>query len=104
MNLDRRLELYQETTSRNNSGQYVKAYELTDTVWGALNPLVSTETFEANQKYGYAVVQFVIRYNTAVKHSWQLKHNGDKYNVLGVLHNNRRVYTTLVCKIRDNDT
>jgi len=103
MNLDRRIELHELVTSRNTSGQYVKSFQLVNTVAAALNPSYSSENNSGDQLYGFVVVRFVIRYNTDVKHTWRVKHNGDTYDIVGILPDGRRVYSTLICRIRDNE-
>lgn len=103
MNLDRRIELYQLSLTRNNSGQYVKSFVLDSEVSAALNPSYSSENNSGDQLYGFVVVRFVIRYNSAIKHTWRVKHNDELYDVIGVLPDGRRVYTTLICRLRDNE-
>lgn len=103
MNLDRRIELHEPTTSRNNSGQYLTSYALHSVVSAALNPSYANKDNSGWQMYGYQVFRFVIRYNPTVKHTWRVIHNAEEFEITGILPDGRRTYQTLICKLREND-
>ena len=103
MNLDRRIELYELTTTRNSAGQYIKAFDLDSEVSAALNPGYSGENNSGDQLYGFVVNRFVIRYKPEVKHTWRVVHNQELYDIIGIKPDGRRNFTTLICKLRDNE-
>jgi SPP1 family predicted phage head-tail adaptor len=103
MNLDRVIELHAPTTTRNLSGQYVTTFATQGNFYAALNPTTAREDNSGSQMYGLEVVRWAVRYNDAIKHTWRVIHNNDEYDVIGIMHNGRRTYTTLICKLRDND-
>lgn len=103
MNLDRRIELHEPTTTRNNSGQYVNSYALFNTVYAALNPTTANEDNSGWQLYGFEIVRWVVRFDAAIKHTWRVIHNSDEYEIKGILPDGRKNYLTLICKLRDND-
>ena len=103
MNLDRRIELHQKVTSRNSSGQYLSTYTLHSTVYAALNPTNAKEDNSGAQLYEERVVRWMIRTHASVQHDWRVIHNGEEYEIIGILPNGRRTYQTLICKYRDNE-
>jgi len=103
VNLDRRIELHQKVTSRNSSGQYLSTYTLHSTVYAALNPTNAKEDNSGAQLYEERVVRWMIRTHASVQHDWRVIHNGEEYEIIGILPNGRRTYQTLICKYRDNE-
>lgn len=103
MNLDRRIELHQKVTSRNSSGQYLSTYTLHSTVYAALNPTNAKEDNSGAQLYEERVVRWMIRTHASVQHDWRVIHNGEEFEIIGILPNGRRTYQTLICKYRDNE-
>lgn len=103
MNLDRRINLLEPTTTRNNSGQYVLTYAVNSEVYAALNYTRANEDNSGWQLYGYSVVRWTIRYNANILHNWRVEHNGEEYDIQGIIPDVRRTYMTLICKLRDND-
>ena len=105
MNLDRVITLQQPTSSRNNSGQYVLAYATARTAYAALNPTTAKEDNSGAQLYGQQVVRWAIRYATDVQHNWRVVHEydgiTDTYEIVGIMHNARRTYTTLIARLRE---
>ena len=110
MNLDRRIELHQKVTTRNSSGQYLSTYTLHSTVYAAenpitarVNPMSAGEDNSGAQLYEYRIVRWVIRTHASVQHDWRVIHNGEEFEIIGILPNGRRTYQTLICKYRDNE-
>lgn len=103
MNLDRRIELHQKVTTRNSSGQYLSTYTLHSTVYAALNPTNAKEDNSGAQLYEERVVRWMIRTHASVQHDWRVIHNGEEFEIIGILPNGRRTYQTLICKYRDNE-
>lgn len=102
MNLDREIQLHAPTTTQNSSGQYKQSFASQGDFYAALNPTTAREDNSGAQLYGLEVARWAIRYNTDVKYTWRVVHNGDSWQVLGILHNGRKTYTTLICKLLDN--
>lgn len=103
MNLDRRLQLYQRITTRNNSGQFVKSWELVDTVWASLNPQADDEREINYQLVGKRLDRWVIRWRADVDYKWRLKYQDVWYEVRGFMPNSRRTFLTILGEARDND-
>ena len=103
MNLDRIVQLLQPTVTRNNSGQYVESFSSVGDFYAALNPTTAREDNSGSQLYAVEVARWVVRYNTTVDHTWRLTHNGKDHQIIGILHNGRKTYTTLICKALDNE-
>lgn len=103
INLDRRLKLFAPTTTQDNVGQFAKVFTEQAEVWAALNPMVSTERFEAEQLYGYSIVRWVIRHRTDINQKWRLESNNEEFDIIGILYNTRRHYMTIISKLRDNE-
>ena len=103
MNLDRRIELHEKVTTRNSSGQYLSTYTLHSTVYAALNPTNAKEDNSGAQLYEERVVRWMIRTHASVQHDWRVIHNGEQFEIIGILPNGRRTYQTLICKYRDNE-
>jgi len=103
VNLDRRIELHQKVTTRNSSGQYLSTYTLHSTVYAALNPTNAKEDNSGAQLYEERVVRWMIRTHASVQHDWRVIHNGEEFEIIGILPNGRRTYQTLICKYRDNE-
>ena len=103
MNLDRVIELHAPTTTRNLSGQYVTTYSKQGSFYAALNPTTAREDNSGSQLYGLEIVRWVVRYNEDIRYTWRVLHNDDEYDIIGILPNGRRTYSTLICRHRDND-
>lgn len=102
MNLDRQVQLLAPATTRNNSGQYVISYTSQGDFYAALNPTYAREDNSGQQLIGVELVRWAVRYNEDVKHSWRVLHGTDNWQVIGIMHNGRKTYTTLICKLLDN--
>jgi len=83
--LDRRLELQSFTTSTNASGQEVKTYTTAVTVWARQEVSGGTSKFENDQDKSINQVAFIIRFRTDIKANWQLKMEGETFDVIAVL-------------------
>jgi hypothetical protein len=49
-----------------------------------------------------AVVLWRVRYRTDVLGSWELDHNGQRYEVISALPEGRRRYTIIKSRLKDN--
>jgi head-tail adaptor len=72
-------------------------------VYAALNPTNAKEDNSGAQLYEERVVRWMIRTHASVQHDWRVIHNGEEFEIIGILPNGRRTYQTLICKYRDNE-
>ena len=104
MTLDRRINLYSPTVTTNNSGQVLRSFASAGTCYAQLviNEQAGTEAFVSDQMQSSAVVLWRVRYRTDVLGSWELDHNGQRYEVISALPEGRRRYTLIKSRLKDN--
>jgi len=106
MTLDRRVTLYEPTTTVNNSGQVKHSYASAGTYYAQeVIPgleVAGSENFVNDQMQSQYVVNWRLRYQTAVTADWKLEYNGKVYDIISVTPEGRKRFILVKTKLRDN--
>lgn len=98
--MDRRIILRAPVTTTNTRNEPVISYPTdTATVWGRVIYERGVEAYASNQVDAQRFATFRIRYRAdlALNETWQAEHDGQTYNILGVLELGRREGWDLKC-------
>ena len=90
--LDRLITIQQETVTRTPFGSVVVTWVDLDTVWARFTQQTATETFrnEANIMQATSMAAFRIRYREDVTEKMRIVHDGDNWNIQGIIEVGRR--------------
>jgi len=106
MTLDRRVTLYEPTTTVNNSGQVKRSYASAGTYYAQeVIPgleVAGSENFVNDQMQSQYVVNWRLRYQTSVTADWKLEYNGKVYDIISVTPEGRKRFILVKTKLRDN--
>lgn len=108
MTLDRRITLYQPTTSQNSSGQVKRSFVSAgdfyaqEVIPGA--EVAGSERFENNQMTSSYITTWRLRYQTSVTADWKLAFNSQYYDIVSVVPEGRKRFILVKTKLRDNGT
>lgn len=106
MTLDRRITLYQPTTSQNSSGQvkrsFVSAGEFYAQEVIPQTGTVGSETFMNDQMQSQYMITWRMRYNTTVTADWKIGYEGKYYDIIAVTPEGRKRFILVKTKHRDN--
>jgi len=108
MTLDRRITLYQPTTSQNSSGQVKRSFESAGDFYAQEvipgSEVAGSERFENDQITSSYITTWRLRYQTAVTADWKLAFNSKYYDIVSVIPEGRKRYILVKTKLRDNGT
>lgn len=105
MTLDRRVTLYEPTTTVNNSGQVKRSYASAGAFYAQeVIPGTGNEAFVNDQMQSQYVVNWRMRYQTAITADWKLEYGGKYYDILTVSPEGRKRFILVKTKLRDNGT
>ena len=106
MTLDRRVTLYEPTTSVNASGQVKRSFSSAGTFYAQeVIPGIEVAGSEAmvnDQMQSSYVVNWRMRYQTAVTADWKLEYGGKYYDIISVAPEGRKRFIMVKTKLRDN--
>jgi SPP1 family predicted phage head-tail adaptor len=80
--MDRRVEIYTQTTATDTYGQRVDTDTLSATVWAAVEPIGGDEGVEGNKTTATARVKFTLRYRSGMTEKMKLKHDGTMHHIV----------------------
>lgn len=103
--LRHRVEIQQQVTTINSSGETVLEWKTLDTVWAAIEPLSAKEFLAAQQIGSQISTRITIRYRTDIIASMRILQGATVYNIEGVLPDGDSglEYLTLPCSAGRND-
>jgi SPP1 family predicted phage head-tail adaptor len=105
MTLDRRVTLYEPTTTVNNSGQVKRSYASAGTFYAMeVIPGTGSEAFVNDQMQSQYMVTWRLRYQTAITADWKLENAGKYYDIISVTPEGRKRFILVSTKLRDNGT
>ena len=108
MTLDRRITLYQPTTSQNSSGQVKRSFASAGDFYAQEvipgSEVAGSERFENDQITSSYITTWRLRYQTAVTADWKLAFNSKFYDIVSVIPEGRKRYVLVKTKLRDNGT
>ena len=108
MTLDRRVTLYEPTTTVNNSGQVKRSYASAGDYYAQeVIPgveVTGSEVFANDQMQSQYIVNWRMRYQTSVTADWKVGYNGKYYDIISVAPEGRKRYILVKTKLRDNGT
>lgn len=108
MTLDRRVTLYEPTTSVNASGQVKRSFSSAGTFYAQeVIPGIEVAGSEAmvnDQMQSSYVVNWRMRYQTTVTADWKLEYGGKYYDIISVAPEGRKRFIMVKTKLRDNGT
>ena len=108
MTLDRRVTLYEPTTTVNNSGQVKRSYASAGTFY-AMEVIpetgtIGSESFVNDQMQSQYMVTWRLRYQTAITADWKVENGGKYYDIIAVTPEGRKRFILVKTKLRDNGT
>lgn len=101
-NLNRRIVIQSNTTSRDTDGASLDSWGTLATVWAERVPIAGAEEFAADQITALADVRFRIRYRSDVTTKNRLTHGGITYDIVQVAEIELQEGLDLFCKARVN--
>ena len=108
MTLDRRVTLYEPTTSVNASGQVKRSFASAGDFYAQeVIPGIEVAGSEAlvnDQMQSQYTVNWRLRYQTAVTAEWKLGYGGKYYDIISVAPEGSKRYILVKTKLRDNGT
>jgi len=108
MTLDRRVTLYEPTTTVNNSGQVKRSFTSAGVFYAQeVIPgieVAGSEAFINDQMQSQYVVNWRMRYQTAVTAEWKLGYGGKYYDIISVAPEGRKRFILVKTKLRDSGT
>jgi SPP1 family predicted phage head-tail adaptor len=106
MTLDRRITLYQPTTSQNSSGQVKRSFASAGDFYAQevipQTGTVGSEIFVNDQMQSQYMITWRMRYQTAVSADWKIGFGGKYYDIIAVTPEGRKRYILVKTKQRDN--
>lgn len=106
MTLDRRVTLYEPTTSQNSSGQvkrsFVSAGEFYAQEVIPQTGTVGSEFMANDQMQSQYIITWKLRYQTAVTADWKIGYAGKYYDIIAVTPEGRKRFILVKTKQRDN--
>lgn len=108
MTLDRRVTLYEPTTTVNSSGQVKRSFTSAGTFYAQeVIPgieVAGSESFVNDQMQSQYVVNWRLRYQTAVTADWKVGYGGKYYDIISVAPEGRKRFILVKTKLRDSGT
>lgn len=108
MTLDRRITLYQPTTSQNSSGQVKRSFVSAGEFYAQEvipgSEVAGSERFENDQMTSSYITTWRLRYQTSVTADWKLAFNSQYYDIVSVVPEGRKRFILVKTKLRDNGT
>lgn len=106
MTLDRRITLYQPTTSQNSSGQVKRSFESAGDFYAQevipQTGTVGSELFLNDQMQSQYMISWRMRYNTTITADWKIGFGGKFYDIIAVTPEGRKRFILVKTKQRDN--
>jgi SPP1 family predicted phage head-tail adaptor len=99
-----RLNLQQQTATKDSYGAAIITWSTTKTVWGAIEPLTGWESFSADQVNSALQVRIVIRYGSGwsgINSKWRIEdaNTGRKYGINSVIQPDQRTRPNTVIEL-----
>jgi SPP1 family predicted phage head-tail adaptor len=105
MTLDRRVTLYEPTTTVNSSGQVKRSFTSAGDFYAQeVLPQPGTEIFANDQMQSQYYVTWRMRYQTTVTADWKLEYNSKSYDIIAITPEGRKRFILVKTKLRDNGT
>ena len=108
MTLDRRITLYQPTTSQNSSGQVKRSFVSAGDFYAQEvipgSEVAGSERFENDQMTSSYITTWRLRYQTSLTADWKLAFNSQYYDIVSVVPEGRKRFILVKTKLRDNGT
>ena len=101
--LDRRVEIGSFTTTKNLSGEDVRTWTYSSSIWAQVKEFSGNESYEADQKVGSADAEFIIRYRAGITQVQVIKYNSELYDIVRVNEIERKKYLKITAKKQDNE-
>lgn len=96
--LRQRLVIQQATETTDSAGGHTPAWATLATVWATIAPLRGQEYLEAQAVESAVSVRITIRYRVDVTPRMRATWSGHIYEILDVVHDERRTMTEMMCK------
>ena len=80
-NMDRRITIEKNTTTRSDSGAEVESWSTLATVWAEVRAVGGGERFRGAHIVAEATTSFVIRHRTDVTEKMRIQFDGDDYDI-----------------------
>lgn len=69
------------TETQTASGSLSESWAPYATVWADMQPMRSTETFQADQDYAQRDTKFIIRYQSGITHKMRINYSGRIFDI-----------------------
>lgn len=106
MTLDRRVTLYEPTTTVNNSGQVKRSFASAGVFYAQEvipeTGTIGSETFVNDQMQSQYMITWRMRYQTAVTADWKIGYGGKYYDIIAITPEGRKRFILVKSKLRDN--
>lgn len=106
MTLDRRVTLYEPTTTVNNSGQVKRSFASAGVFYAQEvipeTGTVGSESFVNDQMQSQYMITWRMRYQTAVTADWKIGYGGKYYDIIAITPEGRKRFILVKSKLRDN--
>lgn len=102
--LNRRVEVLEYFTTRDEFGGEVGEWKVVDTLWATIDPVSGTEYFQAQTVNAETVVKITLRYNPKITVLNRIRYQNAVYEIIGVADSKTAHRATILnCKERVND-
>ena len=95
--LDQRVTLLEPTVTASAAHEPVTTFSAAATVWARVKGLRGAEKLQAQQTYGTAMREVLIRYYRGVDQTWRLRHGSAEYDIREIVEVGRREGLLLTC-------
>lgn len=106
MTLDRRVTLYEPTTTVNNSGQVKRSFASAGVFYAQEvipeTGTIGSESFVNDQMQSQYMITWRMRYQTAVTADWKIGYGGKYYDIIAITPEGRKRFILVKSKLRDN--
>jgi len=82
--LDRRIEVYTQTTATNTYGEKVDMDSLLVTIWAGIETAGGSEKIEGDKATSTRVIRFTIRRRTGLTEKMKIKYDGNWYQITAI--------------------
>lgn len=83
-NLNRRIDIYTQTTTADTYGATVETDSLVRSTWAQIEPASGNEALEGKKDTATRAVKFMIRYRTGMTEKMKIKYDGSFYNITAI--------------------
>jgi len=93
--LDRRIEIYSQTTAVDTFGERVESDVLLYTYWASVTPVSGSEKIEGKKPTATSQIMFTIRYKGGLTEKMTIRWDSQVYQIISIEEVDRRRYLNI---------